>query len=306
MMRKTGSNLILLILAVCLCVSAVFTGCEKDRNSEKPVVVKDLMLPNSEGTFTGAQVVLPADYQEKKSPVIVLSHGFHGTMNSGGAEELSHILARSGFAVIRMDFSHYVSHNPDSEQTCTYTVDTMTADQVLCVDYVVKYFNGDADRVGVYGRSLGGRAAMKLVNENIGGYDYKALVLVAPAGNEDAFQRYMGGNKKWKQFKRKAEENGSVTYQNVVLTPAFFQSIEDYVPSLHAGSFHNPVLVFYNTEDNVVLPSVSVECAEAYSNHRMVQVTSAESPHGLEMGFRDSEIKDRIFCRIVEFYEKTL
>ena len=295
-----------LLLTVCLCCSTVFTGCEKAEKDEGSVIVKNLMIPNSEGTYTKAQVVLPADYEREKIPVITLSHGFHGTMNSAGAEELSHVLASRGFAVIRMDFSHYINDESDSEQTCTYTVDTMTADQALCVDYVVKHFNGDADRVGVFGRSLGGRAAMKLVNENIGGYDYKALVLVAPAGNGDAFQRYMGGNRKWEEFKRLAEEKGSVTYQNVVLTPDFFREIEDYVPTEHAEGFQNPVLVFYNTEDNVVLPKVAMECAEAYSDHQLVKVTSAESPHGLEMGFKESEIKDRIFSRIVEFYEENL
>lgn len=305
-MSKKRHIITLLLLTACLCCTGILTGCERTETGENSVIVKNLMIPNSEGTYTGAQAVLPANYEEEKVPVITLSHGFHGTMNSAGAEELAHVLAASGFAVIRMDFSHYVSDDPDSEQTCEYTVDTMTADQVLCVDYVVKHFNGDADRVGVFGRSLGGRAAMKLVNENIGGYDYKALVLVAPAGNGDAFQRYMGGNRKWEEFKLLAEEKGSVTYQNVVLTSAFFQSIEDYVPTEHAGKFQNPVLVFYNTEDNVVLPRVAVECAQAYCEHQLVEVTSAESPHGLEMGFKESDIKDRIFSRIVEFYEKTL
>ena len=205
-----------------------------------------------------------------------------------------------------MDFSHYTAEDPDSPQTDQYTVKTMVEDQALCAKYMVDHFNGDPARIGVFGRSLGGRAAMALVNEKAGGYDYKALVLVAPAGNGDAFQRYMGGIEKWEAFKKKADRSGSVTHQGVVLTPEFFRSVEDYVPSENGYKFSRPVLVLYNTEDNVVLPSAAVECARSYKNHRLVEVTSSESPHGLEMGFEESEIKDMLFDEITAFYQETL
>ena len=95
-------------------------------------------------------------------------------------------------------------------------------------------------------------------------------------------------------------------HQGVVLTPAFFHSIESYVPSERGDQFHAPVLVIYNTEDHVVLPSASLECAKAYEQVKTIEITSAESPHGYEMGFTDSEIKDMLFSEIGAFYLKHL
>ena len=303
MKRRKQWLLILTAVAALLLIICMMTGCGSKGGE---TLVKDVMIPNSQGTFTRAQAVLPSDYKERKIPVVTLSHGFHGTMNSAGAEALSHTLAENGIGAIRMDFSHYTAEDPDSAQTDQYTVETMVEDQVLCAKYMVDHFNGDSGRIGVFGRSLGGRAAMALANEKAGGIDCKGLILVAPAGNGDAFQRYMGGIEKWEAFKAEADRSGSVTHQGVVLTPEFFRSVEEYVPSENGYKFSRPVLVFYNTEDNVVLPSAAIECARSYEDHRIVEVTSAESPHGLEMGFEVSEIKDMIFDEIVKFYQETL
>ena len=60
------------------------------------------------------------------------------------------------------------------------------------------------------------------------------------------------------------------------------------------------MLLFYNTLDRVVYPDTSVRCAEAYRNHEIVEVTTKDG-HGYEMGYRNSELKDKIMDRLVEF-----
>lgn len=303
--NRTKKNLLIsiVILLWVLCAVISAAGCGP---GSKEVLTEDVMIPNSEGTFTKAQITVPADYETEKLPAVVLSHGFHGTMNSAGMKDLAYALAENGIAAIRMNFSHNLSENPDSRQTNRYTVETMVSDQVLCARYMTEHYNIDSQKIGVFGRSLGGRAAMTLVNESAGGYDYKALVLVAPAGNQDAFQRYMGGDAKWEKFKREADEKGSVTYQGVVMTPSFFKNIEEYVPTETAYKYEHPVLVLYNTEDNVVLPEAAVECANSYKDHRLIEITSKKSPHGLEMGMKDSEIREMLFKDIIAFYQKNL
>lgn len=291
------------ILIFTVCLLFLLAACSFHHEG---IVVEDVMIPNEEGTFTKAQIVAPADYMEHKLPLVILAHGFRGTMNSAGAESLSHALAEKGIATIRMDFSHNISEDAESRKTNQYTVDSMVSDQVLCASYMEEHYNIDPDRVGLFGRSLGGRAAMTAANESAGGFDFKAMVLVAPAGNEDAFQRYMGGQAKWNQYKDSAEKQGTVTHQNVVLTPDFFRIIENYVPSEHGGKFKKPVLIIYNTEDNVVLPEAAVVCGESYPDHRFIEVTTKKSPHGLEMGFEKSEIKDFLFEEIIQFYLENL
>ena len=50
----------------------------------------------------------------------------------------------------------------------------------------------------------------------------------------------------------------------------------------------------------------AVECANSYKDHRLIEITSKKSPHGLEMGMKDSEIREMLFKDIIAFYQKNL
>lgn len=115
---------ILLLTAVAL---FSFTGCA-DENRAYQVIKKDIMLKNEEGTYTKAQVLAPSDFEEKSYPLVTLSHGFRGSMDTAGGETLAENLAKAGFATIRMNYSHFTDQEKD-EQTDQYTVETMISDQ---------------------------------------------------------------------------------------------------------------------------------------------------------------------------------
>lgn len=292
------------VLSAVICVLLLAAGCTES-SPECGVITEDVIIENSAGSYTKAQVIIPADYQQQKLPLVTLSHGFRGNMDSAGGNYLAESLAKAGIATIRMDFARCADAD-GKEQINQYTVDTMISDQLSCIEYMIDHYNVDPDRIGLYGRSLGGRVAMTMANEDEGGWDYKALALVAPAGNANALQYYMGGQKKWSAMKAKAIAEGSVIHQKVILTPEFFTSIEDYVPSETGSKFHHPVLVVYNTEDYVVLPPTSLECAESYEDVKITEITSSKSPHGCEMGFKSSEIKDQLIQEITAHFKDNL
>ncbi len=56
----------------------------------------------------------------------------------------------------------------------------------------------------------------------------------------------------------------------------------------------------------MVLPEVSLECARSYEDVKTIEITSVKSPHGYEMGFEKSEIKDMLFDEITKFYLENL
>ena len=290
------------ILAALLVIAVIFGGSwwyMKTGTAEYNTVTKTVMLANDDGTFTKAQIIIPDDYKDVSYPLVTLSHGFRGTMDSAGGNYLAEDLATHGIATIRMDFSHYVSKT-GSSQTNQYTTDTMISDVVKCIRYMAANYNVDTDRIGLYGRSWGGRVAMKMGNESSGGFDYKAMALVAPAGNDNALQYYMVGG--WNQMKAEAEKNGSVTHQGIVLTSDFFKEIESYDPCDYGYKFGDkPVLVIYNTLDHVVLPETSLECANAYKNVTKIKITS-NGGHGYEMGYKHSKVKDMLIGRIRDFF----
>lgn len=287
------------VILLC-CFLTVLAGCG---GKETEVLRETIWLDNPDGTFTKAEVLIPDNYEKEQLPLVTIAHGFRGNMDSAGGNYLAENLAENGIAAVRVDFSHYTSKD-GGEQTGQYTVKTMAEDQVNAVNYMLERYNIDGDRIGLYGRSLGGRTAMIMANENAGGFDYKGMALVAPAGTADAFTYYIGGEDVWKNKRSIAKRDGYAMHQKVKLTPEFFSSIDDYDPSQNGYKFRKPVLVIYNTEDYVVLPKTSKACAAAYEHAEIIEITSEKSPHGCEMGFKTSTIKDQLITSITDFFWK--
>lgn len=257
-------------------------------------------LENDRGTYNLVELSVPEG--EGPYPVVLMAHGFAGTLHSGGATELGDRLAKEGVLAVRVDFDPYTKPDKKAEQTHDYPQSQMIDDAVNVLDEVMKKYNGDPDDVSLYGRSYGGRLVMHMANESSGGYDYQKLALVAPAGDAIAFTRYLGGTEQYKAMKEEANgEKGYADKLGIHITPQWFKDVEDYDPCEFGWKFGDkPVLLFYNTLDTVVYPDTSIRCANAYKNHEIVEVTTEDS-HGYEMGYRQSELKDQIMDQLVEF-----
>ena len=252
-----------------------------------------------------AEIVYPKDY-DGKMPLIAVGHGFKGSLNSGGAAELSERLACAGYAAICMDFNPRTQPKKNAEKTGFYDLASMKDTMVCAIHYACENFEIDENRIGLYARSMGGRVVMTMANESYGGFDYKALAMVAPAGNETAMIHYAGGRKKWDEMKQKARLEGSVEYQGLKLTEDWFKEFEEYNPCNYGAKFGDkPVLVICNTLDYVVTEDTSLECAHAYKNSRVITVTT-ENYHGYEMSYKESDLKDYLMGEIVDFFKKEL
>ena len=143
---------------------------------------------------------------------------------------------------------------------------------------------------------------MMLANENVGDFDFKAMTLIAPAGNSDAMIYYMGGQENWETMKDIALRDGFCPKQSLELTYDWFTDFEKYDPSKTGHKFgEKPVLLYYNTLDTVVRPVTSLECAAGYSNIETIEVTT-EDGHGYEMGYEESELKEEIMSKITAFF----
>lgn len=296
---KQGLTALLLVFFV-LAILIGLTGCQEKKEYEEHA----FFLENDHGSYTFCELVMPV--QEEPCPLVFMAHGFKGTRNSGGAEELSQRLAEKGIAAVRIDFNGRENPEKKSPKTGKYTLYNMTADGVMVIDYVLEHYPVDPDRIGIHGRSMGGRVAMMMGNESEGDIDFKALSLVAPAGNASAMIYYMGGQEQWEHMKVIAKENGFCEKQGLKLSYSWFEEFESYNPAKTGHKFgEKPVLVHYNTLDHVVLPETSLECAAGYQNAEVVEVTT-EDGHGYEMGFETSALKDQIMDKIVTFFVANL
>ena len=216
---------------------ALLSGCHRQPSGESEetdgapykTVKEEFFLDRGDGTYTLTEAVYPKDY-DGPMPLVAIAHGFKGTRNSGGAEELSHRLAEAGYAAVRMDFNPRTAPKKDADKTNLYDLKSMEADMLRAVNYMIGHHSIDTDRLGLYARSMGGRVAMTMANENSGGFDFKAMALVAPAGTDDAMVYYMGGDESWEEMKKAAREDGFIEHQGQMLTPEWFKEFEDYNP----------------------------------------------------------------------------
>lgn len=300
-------------------------GAPKDGGGQGDAVLRNNDEQGKEKDPAGGE------QKEDKFPVVLMAHGFAGTLHSGGASELGARLAEKGVLAARIDFDPYVEPDRSAARTHIYPLSQMEDDAVKLLGILVDEYGGDRDDISLYGRSYGGRLMMRMANESAGGFDYKKLALVAPAGDAVAFERYLGGKEKYDEMKKEAEaaeekagahaENSSVDKAGekadnagaaadgsgypeklgICITPQWFKDVESYDPTEYGWKFgEKPVILFYNTLDTVVYPDTSIRCAEAYENHEIVVVTTDDG-HGYEMGYKKSELKDDIMDRLVEF-----
>ena len=270
--------------------------------------VPENYMPGVKGQPAGVKGQ-PAGARTGGCPMVAVAHGFTGTMDSGGAAELIRRLAAAGIAAVRVDFDSYLTPEKNDDPTnraCEYTLRDMEDDLTLALQYACNHYRIDENRLGVYGRSMGGRVAMMMANESYGGFEYQAMALVAPAGNDRAMIYFMGGQRHWEEMKSQADEDGYVQYKQLRLRPDWFTQFEDYDPCAHGDSFGDkPVLVICNTLDHVVTDETSRQCAAAYENSRVIEVTTADG-HGYEMSRKDSDLKNMLMDEIVAHFAEKL
>lgn len=304
LIRGKKKNIWIAALLLSLLFAAVaLTGCGEDGPEDKAYLParERIFLEPEPGRYCMAEAVYPLNY-DGSMPLIAMGHGFKGTLNSGGASELAERLARAGFASIRMDFNPHISPKKSAAKTNMYDLGSMKEAMLCGIRYMQDNYSIDPERIGLYARSMGGRVVMTMANENYGDIQYRALAMVAPAGNKDAMIHYAGGQQKWDKMKEKARNEGLVEYQGLKLTEAWFAEFEAYNPCDFGYKFgDNPVLVICNTLDHVVTEDTSLECAHAYENSRVITVTT-EDRHGYEMSYENSDLKDYLMDEILSFF----
>ena len=293
--KRTGVLIFFSALVVLLVLFLMLNVTKKDGSEEL-----SFFVDNGRGSYDLVEISMPAG--KGPHPVVFMAHGFAGSLHSGGAKELGARLARQGVMAVRVDFDPYEEPDKDAGRVHVYPLSQMIDDAVLVLNKVIKEYDGDPENVMLYGRSYGGRLVMKMANESSGGYDYKKLALVAPAGDKVAFRRYLGGDRQYEKMRKEAfGKKGYAEKYGVRIEPAWFNDVEEYDPCEYGWKFGDkPVLLFYNTLDTVVYPDTSIRCAEAYKNHEIVKVTT-EDGHGHEMGYKKSELKDKIMDKLVDF-----
>jgi dienelactone hydrolase len=256
----------------------------------------------------GVQVPMTWTYPkgdaEQKFPLVVMAHGHGGSRKeSGSFDRVANDLAARGVATIRMDFP---GCGDSTESFANNNLSNMLADILASRDYAVSQPQIDADRVGLFGWSMGGRLVLMLSDRND---EFNAVATWAPAVTAGAgsMVEFLGGPDAYAASKAIANSDGYAPFttrwgQEQRLGPGFFTDMEESKPLEQLRQFTGSLFVLYGDQDDVVLPEVAESAVTAAANSVEVSryiVRGAD--HGLGVFSDEPHYTDQAVSKTVDF-----
>ena len=265
----------------------------------------DVTVTNGERAVP-ATVVLPEG--EGPFPAVVMNHGHGGGRQEGGGfGRLADALAKAGIATIRMDFAGVGdSTAPWTDQTLS----SMISDSNASREYLLENYPVDADRLGLFGYSMGGRIALTIAQSPDN--SYKAVGLLAPSANEGKELALMlaGSEAEYERLYAEAKgEKGYADYttqygQQQQLSGAWFDEMLDSRPLEGISAYTGPMLVVHGDVDTVITPEQNEAVVAAYPAASIVLVPEAD--HGYGFYSDQPEVSAAVEGAFVEFFGEAL
>jgi len=197
--------------------------------------VKTISYAAADGTQIPAYLTLPPGVTEAKNlPAIVLPHGGPGARDEWGFDWLSQYFAQRGYVVLQPNFRGSGGYGDAWFANNGFRGwKTSVGDVCDAGRWLVSQGMADASKLGVFGWSYGGYAALQA---NVLAPDlFKATVAVAPVTDLDLLK-----------------SKGSLDYANAFLEADFVGSgvhVKEGSPAQNAAAFKVPVLMFHGDMD---------------------------------------------------------
>jgi len=181
---------------------------------------------------------------KKKSPGIVLFHGFSGQKAESHFifTHLARFLCKEGISVLRFDFMG----SGDSEgEFVDKTLLTEMKDGENAVNYLRGLKEIDKNRIGVLGLSLGGVTAVYTASK----LNIKSLCLWSGLAYPSVISRQLT-----RKLKKQLEEEGKayLTGTGLIISKDFVESLKNIKPLEFAKQFKGNVLIIHCKDDTVL------------------------------------------------------
>ena len=246
----------------------------------------------------------PTGADGQQFPLVVMAHGHGGSRKeSGSFDRVANDLAARGVATIRMDFP---GCGDSTESFANNNLGNMLADIIASRDYAVSQPQVDADRVGLFGWSMGGRLVLMLSDRND---EFGAVATWAPAVTPGAgsMVEFLGGPDAYAASRATAESDGFVPFttrwgQEQKLGLNFFTDMESSKPLDHVKQFAGSLFVLYGDKDDVVLPAVAESAVSAATNSvEVLRYIVRGADHGLGVFSDEPHYTDQAVSHTVDF-----
>lgn len=178
-MRKMNKILLVIFIGTLLACS----NGQKPKGTLEPNKIVNIMYRNiefkSQGAILKGRLYLPED-KSKKSPVVIMAHGFTTTINGMTADKYAEKFREAGFAVLLYDHRNLGISNGEPRQELNFWV--QSRGYIDAIGLISNQPEIDADKIAVWGASLSSREAFL-----VGTTDdrVKAVIAMIPAFGEE-------------------------------------------------------------------------------------------------------------------------
>jgi len=178
-MRKMNKILLVIFIGTLLACS----NGQKPKGTLEPNKIVNIMYRNiefkSQGAILKGRLYLPED-KSKKSPVVIMAHGFTTTINGMTADKYAEKFREAGFAVLLYDHRNLGISDGEPRQELNFWV--QSRGYIDAIGLISNQPEIDADKIAVWGASLSSREAFL-----VGTTDdrVKAVIAMIPAFGEE-------------------------------------------------------------------------------------------------------------------------
>lgn len=228
------------------------------------MIEEKISFKNRKGQKIAGVMVKPGE--KEKYPLVILCHGFSSQKNNQTNTTLAPLLAEQGIGSLRFDFNgHGESEGKFEDITLSGAADDINA----ALEYLKKIEWADKHKIGLFGSSFGGGAAVLAASKTIG---LKALILKCPAvdySNQKIREIGIDGLAEWKRkgWTYYIKSTGKDAGKKFKIKYSLFEDRQKQDLFKEAKKIRIPTLIIHGTADTVVLFSDSEALVE--SLHRV-------------------------------------
>lgn len=229
-----------------------------------------------------------------KYPAVVIIHGFTGNKEELHLKQLAIDLAENGYVALRFDASGYGESEGKTEDEYRMTNNFNDVESVY--EYLKSLPYVDADRIGVFGQSLGGLLVVLFSARHP---EIKASVSAQPPYQLETHYRMKGHWDGWeKQGYIEKESNG----KTIRLPFEYLEDAKQYNGLDVVDQIKTPILFILGTKDINVLPEETKDLyAKANEPKDLLEVD------GMDHYYKNFPDKLRLVNdKIILFFKKNL
>lgn len=281
------------LFAILLCLSILLCACAMAEVST--------IAYESRGVQVPATLVTPDGVEGY--PVVVLCHGHGGNREENvGFGAIADALAAQGVASIRMDFP---GCGESTESFQNNILSNMEADVNAAIEYVKA--NLGAEKVGLFGYSMGGRIVLELV---AAGTEADAIVLLAPANDTADLKNLFGGEENYEAMRATANADGFASFTTIYgqtqeLSAGWFADLDVHANAAAEAAevYSNPAMVIWGSDDEAVAPAVSEAVATTLG---AATLDATGEGHGYGFYSEDDAVRNLVVSGTADFFAANL